>query len=178
VHDERRELWRMRLDRAIQRLPDDTPEWAKALMDITLEAAVAQINHTDANTRMALQEQDERLKDTIVATKAELIAQIDELSQAVHLHDGAFEVMETLLEQNHRLTARVARWVRWIGWGLATLALIVILETLVWLGGIVLRPHELVWFLALVIAAAGAVLLGWMWKRRPGPRDAEKDLQP
>lgn len=46
-------LWRQRLDRVMQRLPADTPEWAKVMMDLTLELAVSQINHTDNNTRSA-----------------------------------------------------------------------------------------------------------------------------
>jgi hypothetical protein len=136
------------------------------MMDVTLEVAVAQITHTDANTRMALSEQDERLKDAIAETKAELSTQISAVEQAVRLHDGAFGVMEGLLEQNNEAILAMTRWLRLAIYGVAGLSAIVMVLVILLLGRAVLVPTDLLWMAGAILAFSAGLTLVWLWRRR------------
>lgn len=165
------EAWREAFRATLEALPDDMPQWARVMVEVQLRGMHFLVKHTDNNTRTALQEQDERLKDTISDTESRLTTRMDRieeangrLEQAVIRQDRGFSVLETLIEQtNQRLL--------WTLRGLVGLALFVILEVLIYLTPrIALRPSDL-WWLGLVSAGA---LGGWLgaalWKRRARTR--------
>jgi hypothetical protein len=117
------------------------------MMDVTLEVAVAQITH-------------------IAETKAELSTQISAVEQAVRLHDGAFGVMEGLLEQNNEAILAMTRWLRLAIYGVAGLSAIVMVLVILLLGRAVLVPTDLLWMAGAILAFSAGLTLVWLWRRR------------